>query len=74
MAVKAAAYSEQTDVQRDIAEMVRQFVDELPPGGRDRPHQGERRLQRESGDSNVKKLVAQVVERQEQRARLKKAH
>jgi hypothetical protein len=26
-----------------------------------------------SGDSNVKKLVAQVVERQEQRARLKKA-
>jgi hypothetical protein len=27
-----------------------------------------------SGDSNVKKLVAQVVERQEQRARLKKAH
>jgi hypothetical protein len=27
-----------------------------------------------SGDSNVKKLVAQVVERQEQRAHLKKAH
>jgi hypothetical protein len=27
-----------------------------------------------SGDSNVRKLVAQVVERQEQRARLKKAH
>lgn len=27
-----------------------------------------------SGDSNVKKLVAQVVERQEQRSRLKKAH
>jgi hypothetical protein len=27
-----------------------------------------------AGDSNVKKLVAQVVERQEQRARLKKAH
>src|SRR6476619_8292994 len=27
-----------------------------------------------SGDSNVKKLIAQVVERQEQRARLKKAH
>ncbi len=27
-----------------------------------------------SGDSNVLKLVAQVVERQEQRARLKKAH
>jgi hypothetical protein len=27
-----------------------------------------------SGDSNVKKLVGQVVERQEQRARLKKAH
>lgn len=27
-----------------------------------------------SGDSNVKKLVVQVVERQEQRARLKKAH
>jgi hypothetical protein len=27
-----------------------------------------------SGDSNVKKLVAQVVEKQEQRARLKKAH
>jgi hypothetical protein len=27
-----------------------------------------------SGDSNVVKLVAQVVERQEQRARLKKAH
>jgi hypothetical protein len=27
-----------------------------------------------TGDSNVKKLVAQVVERQEQRARLKKAH
>lgn len=26
-----------------------------------------------SGDSNVKKLIAQVVERQEQRARLKKA-
>ena len=26
------------------------------------------------GDSNVKKLIAQVVERQEQRARLKKAH
>ena len=27
-----------------------------------------------NGDSNVLKLVAQVVERQEQRARLKKAH
>ena len=27
-----------------------------------------------SGDSNVKKLVAQVVERQEQRSRLKRAH
>lgn len=27
-----------------------------------------------SGDSNVKKLIAQVVERQEQRARLKKVH
>jgi hypothetical protein len=27
-----------------------------------------------SGDSNVLKLIAQVVERQEQRARLKKAH
>jgi hypothetical protein len=27
-----------------------------------------------SGDSNVKKLIAQVVERQEERARLKKAH
>jgi len=27
-----------------------------------------------TGDSNVKKLVVQVVERQEQRARLKKAH
>jgi hypothetical protein len=27
-----------------------------------------------SGDSNVSKLVAQVVERQEQRARLKKVH
>jgi len=27
-----------------------------------------------SGDSNVKKLVVQVVERQEQRGRLKKAH
>jgi hypothetical protein len=27
-----------------------------------------------SGDSNVKKLVAKVVESQEQRARLKKAH
>jgi len=27
-----------------------------------------------TGDSNVKKLVAQVVERQEQRLRLKKAH
>jgi len=27
-----------------------------------------------SGDSNVKRLVAQVVEKQEQRARLKKAH
>jgi len=27
-----------------------------------------------TGDSNVLKLVAQVVERQEQRARLKKAH
>jgi len=27
-----------------------------------------------TGDSNVKKLVTQVVERQEQRARLKKAH
>lgn len=27
-----------------------------------------------TGDSNVKKLVAQVVEKQEQRARLKKAH
>jgi hypothetical protein len=26
------------------------------------------------GDSNVQKLIAQVVERQEQRARLKKAH
>jgi hypothetical protein len=26
------------------------------------------------GDSNVKKLIAQVVERQEERARLKKAH
>ena len=28
MAVETAAYSEQTDVQRDITEMVRQFVDE----------------------------------------------
>ena len=27
-----------------------------------------------TGDSNVKKLIAQVVEKQEQRARLKKAH
>ena len=27
-----------------------------------------------SGDSNVMKLIAQVVEKQEQRARLKKAH
>jgi len=27
-----------------------------------------------SGDSNVKKLIAQVVERQEQRSRLKRAH
>ena len=27
-----------------------------------------------NGDSNVKKLIVQVVERQEQRARLKKAH
>jgi hypothetical protein len=27
-----------------------------------------------SGDSNVKKLISQVVERQEQRSRLKKAH
>lgn len=27
-----------------------------------------------TGDSNVKKLIAQVVERHEQRARLKKAH
>jgi hypothetical protein len=27
-----------------------------------------------SGDSNVKKLIGQVVERQEERARLKKAH
>ncbi|HEU4906659.1 MAG TPA: hypothetical protein VFT19_11185 [Solirubrobacterales bacterium] len=27
-----------------------------------------------TGDSNVKKLVAQVVEKQEQRARLRKAH
>jgi hypothetical protein len=27
-----------------------------------------------NGDSNVKKLIAQVVERQEQRSRLKKAH
>ena len=27
-----------------------------------------------SGDSNVKKLIAQVVERQEQRSRLRKAH
>jgi hypothetical protein len=27
-----------------------------------------------TGDSNVKKLIVQVVERQEQRARLKKAH
>jgi hypothetical protein len=27
-----------------------------------------------TGDSNVKKLVAQVVERQEQRSRLRKAH
>ncbi len=28
MAVETAAYSEQTDIQRDITEMVRQFVDE----------------------------------------------
>jgi len=28
MAVETAAYSQQTDIQRDIAEMVRQFVDE----------------------------------------------
>lgn len=27
-----------------------------------------------TGDSNVRKLIAQVVERQEERARLKKAH
>ena len=27
-----------------------------------------------TGDSNVKKLIVQVVEKQEQRARLKKAH
>jgi hypothetical protein len=27
-----------------------------------------------TGDSNVKKLIAQVVERQEERSRLKKAH
>jgi hypothetical protein len=27
-----------------------------------------------TGDSNVKKLIAQVVERQEERARLRKAH
>lgn len=27
-----------------------------------------------TGDSNVRKLIAQVVERQEQRSRLKKAH
>jgi len=27
-----------------------------------------------TGDSNVKKLIAQVVEKQEQRSRLKKAH
>jgi hypothetical protein len=27
-----------------------------------------------NGDSNVKKLISQVVERQEQRSRLKKAH
>ena len=27
-----------------------------------------------TGDSNVKKLVGQVVERQEQRSRLKKVH
>ena len=27
-----------------------------------------------TGDSNVKKLIAQVVEKQEQRARLKKVH
>jgi hypothetical protein len=26
------------------------------------------------GDSNVKKLIAQVIERQEQRSRLKKVH
>ena len=42
-------------------------VEELPQGLRDRPHQGDRRLQRE-------KLIAQVVEKQEQRARLKKVH
>ena len=28
MAVETAAYSEQTDIQRDITEMVRQFADE----------------------------------------------
>ncbi len=33
MAVETAAYSEQTDIQRDITEMVRQFADEkiIPP-------------------------------------------
>jgi alkylation response protein AidB-like acyl-CoA dehydrogenase len=35
MAVETAAYSEQTDIQRDITEMVRQFVDEqiIPNAG-----------------------------------------
>ena len=28
MAVETAAYAEQTDIQRDITEMVRQFADE----------------------------------------------
>ena len=28
MAVETAAFSEQTDIQRDITEMVRQFADE----------------------------------------------
>jgi hypothetical protein len=60
MAVDTAAYTEQTDIQRDITEMVRQFADE--------------KIIPNAEHFDQRTLVMQVVEKQEERSRLRKVH
>ena len=62
--------------ERILVQMDRPQFNELAEGGTLKSYRRayETGHIKATGDSNVKKLIAQVVEKQEQRARLKKAH